>query len=359
MARHLARWELDGVDGAVVAIDVIRAFTTAAYAFGSGATEIFLVGTVDEALAFTASNSGSLALGEDRVRRPDGFDFPNSPAMVGRADLAGRTLVQRTSAGTQGVVCAVHATRLWAASLVVASATARAVEASGLGEPAYVITGRFEDRPDGGADDVLTADLVERARTDRPLEAAATAAALLATEEAAKTLALGLDHCDSTDGGTPQVGLPPRRPAIRARTAPECGTPRALIAGNGSGVGGVEHLQLFPGDGDVADHAPLQSATRAGSTDLDPLGAQRPCRAVRVSDGDAAVVLDAGDTPDDPSALVVASEPDRFTHSQPEPGERSGRPVHVDRCRQAPMVRRCSLRIPPSQRSGSVALRAM
>ena len=199
MARHLGRWELDGVDGAVVVVDVIRAFTTAAYAFGSGAKEIYLVGTVDEALAFKSTNPGSLALGEDRGLRPEGFDFPNSPAMVRNADLDGRTLVQRTSAGTQGVVRAVDATRLWAASLVVASATARAVEEAGLGEPTYVITGRFEDRPDGGADDVLTADLIERARIGRPIEATATAAALLATEEAARTLALGSDHCDPAD----------------------------------------------------------------------------------------------------------------------------------------------------------------
>ena len=82
---------------------MIRAFTTAAYAFGAGAAEIYLVGDVDAALAFKAAHPGSLAMGEDRGLRPDGFDFPNSPAMVRDADLSGRTLVQRTSAGTRGV----------------------------------------------------------------------------------------------------------------------------------------------------------------------------------------------------------------------------------------------------------------
>ena len=62
-----------------------------------------------------------------------------------------------------------------------------------------MITGRFEDRPDGGFDDVLTADLIERARTGRPLEARATSAALLATDEAARTLALGPEHTDPRD----------------------------------------------------------------------------------------------------------------------------------------------------------------
>ena len=62
-----------------------------------------------------------------------------------------------------------------------------------------MITGRFEDRPDGGDDDVLTADLIERARSGQPLAAAATAAALRDTDEAARTLALGADHCDPMD----------------------------------------------------------------------------------------------------------------------------------------------------------------
>lgn len=62
MARHLARWELDGVVGPVVVIDVIRAFTTAAYAFGSGAAEIYLVGDVEEAVAFKAARPGTIAL---------------------------------------------------------------------------------------------------------------------------------------------------------------------------------------------------------------------------------------------------------------------------------------------------------
>ncbi len=184
----------------MVVVDVIRAFTTAAYAFGAGAAEIYLVGDVAEALAFKAANPGTIALGEDRGLRPEGFDFPNSPAMVSRADLGGRTLVQRTSAGTRGVVAAADADRLWAASLACASATARAVAAAGLGEPSYVITGRFEDRPGaGGDDDVLTAELIERVRRGEPHEAAATAAAVRRTDEAAKTLALGPDHTDPSD----------------------------------------------------------------------------------------------------------------------------------------------------------------
>ncbi len=52
------------VTGAVVAIDVLRAFTTAAYAFDAGAAEIWLVAGVDEARS----------LAEELVeRRPQGL----------------------------------------------------------------------------------------------------------------------------------------------------------------------------------------------------------------------------------------------------------------------------------------------
>ena len=194
------RWELESVTGPVVVVDVIRAFTTAAYAFGAGAEAIYLVAGVDEALQFAAARPGVLAMGENHGRRPEGFDFPNSPAMVSRADLRGRTLVQRTSAGTQGVVGAHRAKRLWAASLACASATARAVQAAELGAPTYVITGCFADRPDTtGDDDRLTADFIEQARLGADLDVDATAQALLATKEAARTLALGPDHCDPLD----------------------------------------------------------------------------------------------------------------------------------------------------------------
>jgi hypothetical protein len=47
-ARYLATNDVDDVSGAVVVVDVLRAFTTAAYALAGGARHIYLVG-VDEA----------------------------------------------------------------------------------------------------------------------------------------------------------------------------------------------------------------------------------------------------------------------------------------------------------------------
>ncbi len=198
-AAYVARWELDGVGGTVVAIDVLRAFTTAAYAFAAGAAEILLVAGVDEAVALRDALPGAVAMGEEHGRRPAGFDLSNSPVAAAAADLDGRTVVQRTSAGTQGVVAAIHADRLFAASLVCASATAAAVEAAGLGAPTYVITGRFPDAPDGGEDDLATAQLIERVRLGEPADADGTARFVAGSDEAAHTLAAGEGHVHPDD----------------------------------------------------------------------------------------------------------------------------------------------------------------
>jgi 2-phosphosulfolactate phosphatase len=183
----------------VVAIDVIRAFTTAAYALAGGAAEIWLAAGVEEALGRSRGLPGSLVMGEDRGRRPPGFDLSNSPAQAMRADLAGRSIVQRTSAGTQGALAAVDADRLFVASLVCATATARAVDAAGHGAPAYVITGRFPDRPEGGDDDLATAELIERIRLGEPARAGETAAYVAASKESVFTLAIGSGHVDPDD----------------------------------------------------------------------------------------------------------------------------------------------------------------
>ena len=198
-ARFVATADAGEVIGAVVVVDVLRAFSTAAYALAGGARHVYVVGGVDEALAFKAANPGTLAMGEEHGRRPLGFDFANSPAELSRADVAGRVIVQRTSAGTQGVVAARSATRLWCAALVTASATAAAVLAAGLGAPTYVITGWSSSHPGSGADDLATAQLIERARTGRPIGADATAELVATSEEAARTLLIGAGHVDPED----------------------------------------------------------------------------------------------------------------------------------------------------------------
>src|SRR5215468_1298057 len=87
-----------------------------------------MVRAVDEALALREAGIGQICMGEVRGRAPDGFDFGNSPFEISSVDFSSQTIIQRTSAGTQGIVeAATKADRLYAASLVTAEATVRAL----------------------------------------------------------------------------------------------------------------------------------------------------------------------------------------------------------------------------------------
>lgn len=141
--------------GVVVIVDVLRAFTTAAHAVGGGAVEVVCVGTVAEAMTERERRPDSLVMGEVGGRPVDGFDLSNSPSALRSADVRGRTLIQRTSAGTQGVVGSVGATALFATSFACAGATARAVAALQPDAVTFVATG-VDDRD--GDEDISCAD---------------------------------------------------------------------------------------------------------------------------------------------------------------------------------------------------------
>lgn len=139
--RHLSLEQSDGVRGPAIVIDVVRAFTTAAYALAAGAQTITLVSGVDEARALRAEDPDLMLMGEVGGLPPPGFDFGNSPTRIEAAPVQGRRLVQRTGAGTQGAVRAGHAEPLYAASFAVASATARAMTRHGVDAVTLVATG--------------------------------------------------------------------------------------------------------------------------------------------------------------------------------------------------------------------------
>ena len=201
-ARYLATWQLDVIDGPAVAVDVVRAFTTAAFALAAGASRIWLVDSVPAARQLIEAHPTWLAMGEDRGLRPDGFALSNSPILAGQADLAGRTVVQRTSAGTRGAVAAARAGArpILCASLVVASATAAMLRDEPA--PTYVITGRFADDPaNTGAEDEATARYLDALRV--PSSAGPTreqaVRAVLDSPDAASTLRLGPGHVHPGD----------------------------------------------------------------------------------------------------------------------------------------------------------------
>ena len=145
--------------GPVVVIDVIRAFTSAAFIFSQGARAIHPVAEVEEALQFKTLNTDTLACGEVNGIPPEGFDFGNSPSQVLGMDLRGKIIVQRTGAGTQGVARSVNADTMLAASFVVAEATAKYVRKLAPEGITFVVTGQTFST--GGDEDLACAQYLE------------------------------------------------------------------------------------------------------------------------------------------------------------------------------------------------------
>ena len=152
--------------GVVIIIDVLRAFSTAGYAFSRGAKEIVLVSTVEEALSLKSQIPNSKAMGEVGGLPPEGFDFGNSPTFIREQELSGITLIQRTGAGTQGAVRSRNARVLLASSFVVAQATVQTISRLRIDEVTFVITGRWEER---GDEDLAYAQYLEALlKSERP-----------------------------------------------------------------------------------------------------------------------------------------------------------------------------------------------
>ncbi len=159
--HHATLDECAAVRGAVVVIDVIRAFTTAAHAFAAGARAIVLVAEVEEALSLRAQIPGALLMGEVGGFPPPGFDFGNSPLAFNGVDLHDRVLIQRTGAGTQAAVRCADASILLLASFPCAAATARALRARAPTEVTLVASG-----PEG--EDAAFAQHLEALLRDEP-----------------------------------------------------------------------------------------------------------------------------------------------------------------------------------------------
>jgi 2-phosphosulfolactate phosphatase len=121
-----------GIDGArhargiAVVIDVLRSFTVSAYALAGGARECRLVTTTLAARALASSIPGSVLCAEENALPLPGIPISNSPTLITQTDLQGKVLVQRSSAGTPVAASVATGVDIFAASLVVATATAQA-----------------------------------------------------------------------------------------------------------------------------------------------------------------------------------------------------------------------------------------
>lgn len=114
--------------GVAVVVDVFRAFTCLPWMFALGLREAYLVATPEEAFSLKACEPDLILAGEVEGYPVHGFDLGNSPSQILRQEpgfFEGRRVVQRTSAGVQGVLAALeHAEAVLPASFAVAGPTA-------------------------------------------------------------------------------------------------------------------------------------------------------------------------------------------------------------------------------------------
>ncbi|MER7723045.1 2-phosphosulfolactate phosphatase [Streptomyces sp. NPDC096323] len=146
--RFLGIPDLAEVPSVAVVVDVMRAYTVAAWAFARGAEKIVLAASLDEALALKVLHPDWVAL-KDGPPAP-GFDAVNSPGLLRSAELGGRTVVQKTTAGTVGALAVKEAQLVLCAGFVVAEATARLLRDRGSDHVTFLVTGE-----DGTADEDL------------------------------------------------------------------------------------------------------------------------------------------------------------------------------------------------------------
>lgn len=169
--------KLDFVEGAkaargiAVIIDVFRAFTTACYAFDGGVQKIIPAGSAESALDYQPNNPDVLRVGERHGQKLPGFDFGNSPSEILNGDVRGKTIVQTTHSGTQGMVNAQGADDIVTGALVNARATANYIRQQNPEHVSLVRMGWTANTRTG--EDDICADYLEALLLDKPFDSAA------------------------------------------------------------------------------------------------------------------------------------------------------------------------------------------
>lgn len=114
--------------GLTIIIDVFRAFSTACYAIQLGAKKIIPVGNIDISYQLKKQNPEFILVGERNEKKPPNFDFGNSPSLLEKEKITGKTIVHTTSSGTQGIANATSADEIITGSFVNAGAIIRYIQ---------------------------------------------------------------------------------------------------------------------------------------------------------------------------------------------------------------------------------------
>jgi 2-phosphosulfolactate phosphatase len=133
--------------GLTVVIDVFRAFTVACYFIGNGAERVIPIGDIELAYELKKRFPGFILAGERHGKIMPGFSWGNSPAHIEHEDFTGKTILQTTSAGTQGIANAGNAGEIISGSFVNAGAIIRYIRARNPAVLSLVCMGEEALRP--------------------------------------------------------------------------------------------------------------------------------------------------------------------------------------------------------------------
>jgi 2-phosphosulfolactate phosphatase len=167
-------------EGLVAIIDVMRAFTCAAFMMHLGTHKIILLAE-PEAVLQLKRDKGFLAVGEVGGKPVPGFDLGNSPSHIlaaGRDLFAGRVVAQRTSAGVTGAVAAARhtspgghsASGLILGSYVTARAAARYIHRLSPAPEVVSLVAMGNAGTQVTPDDKACADYLEHLLSGRPYD---------------------------------------------------------------------------------------------------------------------------------------------------------------------------------------------
>lgn len=152
--------------GLTVIIDVFRAFSVACYVFSNGAKKIIPVGDINLAYELKRKNPHFLLIGERAGRKPEGFDFGNSPSQIENIDFRDKVIIQTTSSGTQGIAAALNADEIITGSFVNAQAIINYIKKKDPKEVSLVAMGAKGVL--NADEDTLCAEYIKNALENKP-----------------------------------------------------------------------------------------------------------------------------------------------------------------------------------------------
>ena len=167
--------------GLTVIIDVFRAMTVETYIISKGAADLIPMGALEEAYAYKKEHPDTVLVGERGGKKCEGFDVGNSPSQINKLDLAGKTVVHTTSAGTQGIINAKNASEIITGSFVNARAIAEYIKMKDPDDVSLVCMG-LEGKT-STREDTLCAEYIKSLVEGEPID-----------------LTRGIEACKTDDG---------------------------------------------------------------------------------------------------------------------------------------------------------------